>query len=51
MNKISQSVEENGRGYRGFNFFDPRDEQLLELPGGGEFNISGFQNKDAPAVE
>ena len=30
----------------GFNFFDPEDEALFEALGAGEFNISGFQNKD-----
>jgi hypothetical protein len=28
------------------NFFDPEDEELFEALGSGEFNISGFQNKD-----
>jgi len=46
LNKISQPVEDNDRNYRGFNFFDPRDEELFESLGRGEFNISGFQNKD-----
>ena len=46
LNKISQSVEEHDRSYRGFNFFDPEDEDLFEALGRGEFNISGFQNKD-----
>ena len=34
------------RTYRGFNFFDPEDEDLFLSLGSGEFNISGFQNKD-----
>src|SRR5207249_991304 len=46
LNKISQPAEENDRNYRGFNFFDPQDEKLFESLGRGEFNISGFQNKD-----
>jgi hypothetical protein len=46
LNKISRSIEENDRSYRGFNFFDPEDEELFESLGSGEFNISGFQNKD-----
>jgi hypothetical protein len=46
LNKISQPAEENDRSYRGFNFFDPEDEALFEALGAGEFNISGFQNKD-----
>jgi len=39
-------VAENDRNYRGFNFFDPRDEELFETLGRGEFNISSFRNKD-----
>jgi hypothetical protein len=46
LHKISQPVEENDRSYRGFNFFDPEDEELFESLGSGQFNISGFQNKD-----
>jgi len=46
LNKISQPVQVNERSYRGFNFFDPEDEDLFEALGSGEFNISGFQNKD-----
>jgi len=46
LNKISQPVEENDRHYRGFNFFDPDDEELFRSLGSGQFNISGFQNKD-----
>jgi hypothetical protein len=46
LNKISQPAEANDRSYRGFNFFDPEDEELLQSLGSGEFNISGFQNKD-----
>ena len=46
LNKISQRVQQNDRAYRGFNFFDPDDEKLFRTLGSGEFNISGFQNKD-----
>jgi hypothetical protein len=46
LNRISQPVEENDRSYRGFNFFDVADEELFEALSRGEFNISGFQNKD-----
>ena len=46
LNKISQPAEANDRSYRGFNFFDPQDEELFQSLGSGEFNISGFQNKD-----
>jgi hypothetical protein len=46
LNKLSQAAEANHRSYRGFNFFDPEDEDLFQSLGSGEFNISGFQNKD-----
>ena len=46
LNKIVQPIEENERSYPGFNFFDPQDQELFEALGSGEFNISGFQNKD-----
>jgi hypothetical protein len=46
LNKISQPAEEMDRSYRGFNFFDPEDEELFESLASGQFNISGFQNKD-----
>ena len=39
-------MEENDRSYGGFNFFDVADEELFEALSRGEFNISGFQNKD-----
>ncbi len=46
LNKISRPVEDNDRSYRGFNFFDPEDEELFESLASGQFNVSGFQNKD-----
>jgi len=46
LTKISQRVQQNDRAYRGFNFFDPDDEKLFRTLGSGEFNISGFQNKN-----
>ena len=46
LNKISRPVEENGRSYRGFNFFDDDDQQLFESLLRGEFNISGFQSRN-----
>ena len=39
-------MKENDRNYRGFNFFDPQDEELFQSLASGEFNISGFQNKN-----
>ena len=46
LNKISRPVEETGRSYRGFNFFDDEDQKLFESLARGEFNISGFQSKN-----
>jgi hypothetical protein len=45
LNKISRAVEENGRSYRGFNFFDDHDQDLFQSLVRGEFNIRGFQSK------
>ena len=46
LRKISRTTKEKHRCYRGFNFFEAEDQQLFESLGSGEFNISGFQNKD-----
>ena len=46
LNQISQPTQVNQRSYRGFNFFDPEDEELFQSLESGEFNISGFQNQD-----
>jgi len=45
LNKITQTVTENNRSYKGFNFFSQDDQMILETLTRGEFNISGFQNK------
>ena len=46
LNKISKTVIENSRPYKGFNLFDDDDQRLFEAVLSGEFNISGFQNKN-----
>ena len=46
LRKISRTAQEKHRSYRGFNFFETEDQQLFESLDSGEFNISGFQNKD-----
>ena len=46
LNKISKSIKENNRPYKGFNMFDNDDLKLLFAITSGEFNISGFQNKN-----
>jgi hypothetical protein len=45
LKRLSETVHEPSRSYRGFNFFDPRDESLFEVIARGEFNISGFHNR------
>src|SRR5437016_13381365 len=46
LNKISRAVEENGRSYRGFNFFDDDDQELVESLLRGEFNIRGIPSSN-----
>ena len=45
LHRLTQTVRQKARGYRGFNFFDPQDEQLFEVIARGEFPLSGFHNK------
>jgi hypothetical protein len=45
LNKISRTVHEEARSYRGFNFFDPQDEALFLALARGEFTISGVNNQ------
>jgi hypothetical protein len=45
LDKLSQSVQHEGRSYPGFNLFDSDDETLLCAIARGEFNIAGMQNK------
>lgn len=46
IEKIAQPVKLNGRSYKGFNFFDKQDADLLRLIADGNFVIKGFMNKD-----
>ncbi|MGV1080884.1 MAG: MarR family transcriptional regulator, partial [Candidatus Nanopelagicales bacterium] len=45
LDKLSQSVLNEGRSYPGFNLFDADDEALFSTIARGEFNIGGMQNK------
>ena len=45
LDKLSQTVNEQGRSYPGFNLLDADDDALLCSILRGEFNISGLQNK------
>ena len=49
LTRLSQSVEQSGRKYRGFNFFDDEDQELFETLLRGEFNITGLQAKNLRA--
>ncbi len=46
ISKLSKPIKKNNRNYKGFNFFDIDDLKLLLTIARGEFNISGFQNKN-----
>ena len=45
LNKITRTIHEEARSYRGFNLFDQDDEALFLALMRGEFTISGVQNK------
>jgi hypothetical protein len=49
LKKISKTVVENNRPYKGFNLFTGDDQKIFESIASGEFNISGFQNKNLRA--
>jgi len=46
LDKISRPTREGDRTYRGFNLFDGEDRLLFEAIVGGQFNISGFTNRN-----
>ena len=46
LNKVTKSKQENNRNYKGFNLFCDADLSLLLTVLRGEYNISGFRNKD-----
>ena len=46
LEKVSQSKKVNNRNYKGFNLFSKEDIALLLTVLRGEYNISGFRNKD-----
>ena len=46
LDKISHTVRDNSRNYKGFNFFDTSDLKLFITVARGEFNLRGFSNKD-----
>jgi len=46
LDRISQPTRKSDRSYRGFNLFSHDDRRAFELILQGQFNISGFRNKD-----
>lgn len=44
--KLTNKIIKKERPYKGFNFFSDADQKLFEIISRGEFNISGFQNKN-----
>jgi len=45
LRKLSQTLIEHERSYRGFNLCDEDDQQLMQALARGEFNIRGLQNR------
>lgn len=45
LQKLSAPSKNNQRTYKGFNFFDSDDEQILKAIACGDFLIHGFRNK------
>jgi len=50
LNKISRPVQDGERTYRGFNLFHGEDLELFRALLHGEFNISGFTNRQLQNV-
>lgn len=46
LKNISRSKVDNGRNFKGFNFFDSDDLNLMMIIAKGEFLINGFRNKN-----
>jgi DNA-binding MarR family transcriptional regulator len=50
LERLSRPVRDANRSYKGLNFFDPHDYELLLAIVHGEFNIRGFQVRDLRRV-
>lgn len=46
LDQTTKPVKENGRSYRGFNFFDKQDLRVMLIIARGEFNIAGLKSKN-----
>ena len=45
LNRVTATVTENDKNYRGFNFFSKDDEKVLLTVADGKFNLKGITNK------
>ena len=45
LTEVTQSVSEDGRSFKGINFFEARDLSVLQTLGRGEFQTFGLRNK------
>ncbi len=50
LESLSNPVRDQRRSYRGLNFFDARDRELLLTLARGEFNLRGFQVRDLRSI-
>lgn len=50
LHRVTETVIETGRTYKGFNFFAPTDEHLFEAIVRGEHTISGLRHRDLQSV-
>jgi len=46
LEKTTLPASDNGRTYRGLNFFSPADQQMFEVLGRGEVAVAGIRNAD-----
>lgn len=46
LNQVCEPKKQQGRSYKGLNFFKAADQKLLEAIARGEFLIAGLRNKD-----
>lgn len=50
LKKVTTETTENSRKYKGFNFFNEGDEELLLAVFSGAFNVTGFRNQDIKRI-
>lgn len=50
LEKVSKTVVQNNRPFKGFNFFSKDDMNILQAIISGAFTISGFQNKNLRSI-